>query len=88
MRTTPRHSGTTLTGRASLAFSLLLVGCLALADQLNQRWQQARASGDRGSETVEKAVIAAILLAAAIGLTAAITGAIDSYKGRIQSPQP
>lgn len=86
MRTTPRHSDTTLTGRASLVFSLLLVGCLALADRLNQRWQQARTSGDRGSETVEKAVIAAILLAAAIGLTAAITGAIDSYKGRIQSP--
>jgi MFS family permease len=86
MHATPRHAGPTRASRFSMALSLLFVACLALAARLSDRWDQARASGDRGSETVEKAVIAAILLAAALGLTAAITGVIGDYKGRIQSP--
>lgn len=48
------------------------------------RYREARASKDRGSETVEKAVLAAALLAAAIALALVIRSVVEDYAGRIE----
>ncbi|MFD8494886.1 hypothetical protein [Amycolatopsis sp. NPDC059657] len=66
---------------AGIAVALWLMAC---ADEMRDRWNQARASGDAGSETVEKAVIVAIALALAVGLGAAITAAVQKYQAKIQ----
>ncbi|AIG74386.1 Putative membrane protein [Amycolatopsis japonica] len=48
------------------------------------QWTRARASGDCGSESVEKAVLVAIGLAVAIGLGFAIRAAVQTYQGQIK----
>lgn len=64
-----------------IAAALWLLAC---AVEVRDRWNHVRASGDEGSETVEKAVIVAIALALAVGLGAAITAAVQKYQAKIQ----
>ncbi|MGC7093962.1 hypothetical protein ACPZ19_04800 [Amycolatopsis lurida] len=66
-----------------LALSLTVVA-LSLAHTAETRWERARASGDRGSESVEKAVLVAIGLAIAIGLGFAIRAAVQNYQNQIK----
>ncbi|MHB1615127.1 MAG: hypothetical protein ACYCYA_12570 [Actinomycetes bacterium] len=55
----------------------------ALATVLRGRLRELRAD-DRGSFTLEQAVIAAALLALAIGLTAVLISAVSSHEGSIK----
>lgn len=48
------------------------------------RWERVRATGDRGSESVEKAVLVAIGLAVAIGLGVAIRAVVQQFQGQIK----
>ncbi|MFE6612002.1 hypothetical protein [Amycolatopsis sp. NPDC057786] len=57
---------------------------LALVIATEEQCTRARASGDRGSESVEKAVLVAIGLAVAIGLGFAIRAAVQTYQGQIK----
>ncbi|SEP54064.1 MULTISPECIES: hypothetical protein [Amycolatopsis] len=69
----------------SAELALALAGlALMLVAGVRTRWEQARASGDQGSESVEKAVIAAVCLAVAIGLVAAIKAVVVRYQGQLQ----
>lgn len=52
-------------------------------DWVEDRWRQARESRDSGSETVEKAVIVAVVLGLAVGLTAAIGTVVARYRGQL-----
>lgn len=79
----PRHQPDTLAVRAWTVLALLTVTYLDATDRLERRWRQARASSDTGSETVEKAVLVAIMLAAAIGLAAAIRALVNAYQTQI-----
>ncbi|RKT86407.1 hypothetical protein SAMN05421805_10648 [Saccharopolyspora antimicrobica] len=49
---------------------------------VQQRWEQARFD-DTGSESTEKAVIAAMSLAAALGLGGAITALVLKYQAQL-----
>lgn len=73
-----------IAARARLTLTLLVIGCLTAADRLARRWRQATGSGDRGSETVEKAVIVAVVLGLAVGLAAAISSVVSSYSEQIK----
>ncbi|WP_414943838.1 hypothetical protein [Amycolatopsis sp. cmx-11-32] len=65
--------------------SLMLSGMvLALVATVENRWARVRASGDRGSESVEKAVLVAIGLVVAIGLGVAIRAAVTNYQSQIR----
>ncbi|ASR36606.1 hypothetical protein BAY61_18160 [Prauserella marina] len=57
---------------------------MALAAQVETRWARVRAAGDRGSESVEKAVLVAIGLAVVIGLGAAIRAVVQKYQGQLE----
>lgn len=57
---------------------------LTLIITAEHQCERARASGDRGSESVEKAVLVAIGLAVAIGLGFAIRAAVQTYQGQIK----
>ncbi|SEP53798.1 hypothetical protein [Amycolatopsis saalfeldensis] len=57
---------------------------LVLVATVQARWERVRASGDSGSESVEKAVIAAVSLAVAIGLVAAVRAVVQHYQGQLQ----
>lgn len=81
MRTPRTHA---LAARSQLAFALLVITCLTIGDRLQHRWQQARASGDSGSETVEKAVLVAVVLGLAVGLAAAISAVVGDYSKQIK----
>lgn len=71
--------------RHGAQLGLILTGwVLALVTTAETRWERARASGDRGSESVEKAVLVAIGLAVAIGLGFAIRAAVQNYQGQIK----
>lgn len=48
------------------------------------RWRELRAEPERGSISVEKAVITAISLALALGLMAAIGAVVAKYQGMIK----
>lgn len=66
-----------------------LVGVLtglavALVTTVENRWARVRASGDRGSESVEKAVLVAIGLAVVLGLAFAIRAVVQKYQGQLQ----
>ncbi|GAA3588313.1 hypothetical protein GCM10022222_86090 [Amycolatopsis ultiminotia] len=63
---------------------LLNVLALGLVVSVYRRWSRVRSSGDRGSESVEKAVLVAIGLAVAIGLGVAIRGAVQNYQAQIK----
>lgn len=80
---TPHHPRHPVAARTRHALALLTVACVSLPGWLDDRWRQARASGDRGSETVEKAVIVAVALGLAVGLAAAITAVVNNYQGQI-----
>ncbi|WP_034274364.1 hypothetical protein [Haloechinothrix halophila] len=77
------HRSDTVAARTRHALALLALACVSLPGRLEGRWRQARASGDRGSETVEKAVIVAVALGLAVGLAAAITAVVNSYQTQI-----
>lgn len=79
----PPHQPDTLAATARTVLALLTVTYLDVTDRLERRWRQARASGDTGSETVEKAVLVAIMLAAALGLAAAIRALVNAYQTQI-----
>ncbi|GAA1937788.1 hypothetical protein [Amycolatopsis minnesotensis] len=66
---------------------LVLTGLvLACTNALDTRWARIRASGDRGSESVEKAVLVAIGLAVAVGLGFAIKALVTSFQGQLKPP--
>jgi hypothetical protein len=66
---------------------LVLTGLvLACASALDNRWARIRASGDRGSESVEKAVLVAIGLAVAVGLGFAIRALVTQLQGQLKPP--
>lgn len=77
------HRSDTVAARTRHALALLTLACVSLPGRLEDRWRQARASGDHGSETVEKAVIVAVALGLAVGLAAAISGVVSAYSARI-----
>lgn len=81
------HHDSTVVERGRLVLTRITLAYLDLLDtlwfQLRTRWRQARASGDAGSETVEKAVIVAVALGLAVGLAAAITATVRSYQHQI-----
>lgn len=56
----------------------------ALIGTLRARFDAARAESDRGSFSLEQAVIAAALLAMAIGLTAVLIAAISNHESSIK----
>lgn len=56
----------------------------AVIGTLRTRLAAARAEGDRGSFSLEQAVIAAALLAMAIGLTAVLIAAISNHESSIK----
>lgn len=84
MRKTVGHIFTHARQRpAQLAW--VLVGLvLTLASTVHDSWAQVRAAGDRGSESVEKAVLVAIGLAVVIGLAFAIRAVVQKYQGQLQ----
>ncbi|RBM17406.1 hypothetical protein DI005_22210 [Prauserella sp. PE36] len=68
----------------SAQLALTLAGmAMVLIATVEKRCERVRASGDRGSESVEKAVLVAIGLAIAIGLGFAIRAAVQNYQGQI-----
>ncbi|MTD57133.1 hypothetical protein [Amycolatopsis pithecellobii] len=70
-----------------LRLGLVLTGLvLACASALDNRWARTRACGDRGSESVEKAVLVAIGLAVAVGLGYAIRALVTSLQGQLKAP--
>ncbi|WP_275293511.1 hypothetical protein [Amycolatopsis sp. La24] len=70
--------------RARAMLALIVVkSVFALVFVVEQQWARARASGDRGSESVEKAVLVAIGLAIALGLAVAIRAAVQKYQAQI-----
>lgn len=69
--------------RATRVAVVLSLMWLNTTGWLEQRCQQAWASRDAGSETVEKAVIAAVVLGLAVGLTAAIAAVVNQYRGQL-----
>lgn len=79
---TPRP--TVALDRLRRVLALLTLACLSAGDELQRRWQRARAGGDAGSDTVEKAVITAVVLGLAVGLAAAISAVVGQYRGQIQ----
>lgn len=83
----PKTVGHIITGtqQRSAQIVLVLTGLvLALTNTAQDRWARARASGDRGSESVEKAVLVAIGLAVVIGLAFAIRAVVQKYQGQLQ----
>jgi hypothetical protein len=56
---------------------------LSLLTVLTDRYAEARADREAGSVTLEQVVIAAGLLAAAVGLVAIIVAAVNKYAGSI-----
>ena len=56
---------------------------LSLLTVLGNRLSDARAEREAGSVTLEQVVIAAGLLAAAVGLVAIIVAAVNKYAGSI-----
>lgn len=50
---------------------------------LRGRWRQARATGDRGSVTLEQVAIAAGLLAIAVAAVAVIGRVVVKYTGKL-----
>ncbi len=81
------HPDSTVLERGRLLFTRITLAYLDLLDtlwsQLRTRWRQARATGDAGSETVEKAVIVAAMLGLAVGLAAVINAVVNNYQGQI-----
>lgn len=81
------HPDSTVLERGRLLFTRITLAYLDLLDtlwsQLRTRWRQARATGDAGSETVEKAVIVAAMLGLAVGLAAVINAVVKNYQGQI-----
>ncbi|NKQ51987.1 hypothetical protein HFP15_03720 [Amycolatopsis sp. K13G38] len=69
--------------RLGLALTGLLFAC---ANGLDTRWARMRACGDRGSESVEKAVLVAIGLAVAVGLGFAIRTLVVQLQGQYKPP--
>ncbi|WP_338600513.1 hypothetical protein [Saccharopolyspora sp. SCSIO 74807] len=67
------------------AWYLVLPLVWALADTVTCARDRARrlAVDDRGSETVEKAVITALVLGLALGLAGVITAVVHKYQGQI-----
>ncbi|MFD9964002.1 hypothetical protein [Amycolatopsis sp. NPDC058986] len=57
---------------------------MTLVAGVESRWARMRASGDRGSESVEKAITAAVSAAVAIGLMIAIRAAVESHQAQIK----
>lgn len=55
---------------------------ITLMSLLRDRWHDARS--DRGSFTLEQAVIAAALLALAIGLTVVLVNAVTNHENSIK----
>ncbi|WP_134666119.1 MULTISPECIES: hypothetical protein [unclassified Amycolatopsis] len=83
----PKKVGHIITGTQQRPAQLVLVFTglvLALASTAQDRWARVRASGDRGSESVEKAVLVAIGLAVVIGLAFAIRAVVQKYQGQLQ----
>lgn len=83
----PRKVGHIVTGTQQRSAQLVLVFTgllLALASAVQDRWARVRASGDRGSEAVEKAVLVAIGLGVVIGLAFAIRTVVQKYQGQLQ----
>lgn len=56
----------------------------ALIGDLRHRFTAARSDGERGSFSLEQAVIAACLLALAIGLAAVLVAAVTSHENSIR----
>lgn len=79
-----RRTPAPLAARASVLLLVLLRWWHELTADAQARYRAARASGDRGSETVEKAVIVAAMLAGAIALALAINSVVEDYSGRIE----
>ncbi|GAA5119800.1 hypothetical protein [Haloechinothrix salitolerans] len=83
----PKKVGHIVTGAQQHPTQLVLVLTslvLTLASTVQDRWERVRASGDRGSESVEKAVLVAIGLAVVIGLAFAIRAVVQKYQGQLQ----
>ncbi|WP_409493950.1 hypothetical protein [Amycolatopsis sp. cmx-11-12] len=79
-----KRCATTVRRRGAQFGLFLAAWVLSLAVTGEDQWTRARASGDRGSESVEKAVLVAIGLAVAIGLGFAIRAAVQTYQGQIK----
>jgi hypothetical protein len=69
--------------RLGLVLTVLVLACASAVDA---RWARIRASGDRGSESVEKAVLVAIGLAVAVGLGFAIRALVGQLQGQLTPP--
>lgn len=73
-----------LSAAAETAALTVLLWWHDLPADLRARYRLARASADRGSESVEKAVIVAAMLAGAIALALVIRSVVDDYSGMIE----
>ena len=76
---------TTLSRITHAAWYLILPLTWALTDTIThaQNRLQRLEFDDRGSETVEKAVITALVLGLALGLAGAIAAVVSKYQGQI-----
>lgn len=72
-----------IVGAAQARSMLALIVIQAVFAQVERQWARAHASGDRGSESVEKAVLVAIGLAIALGLAVAIRAVVQKYQAQI-----
>ena len=74
--------------RLGLVLTGLVLTCTSAVHHsaLTDRWARIRASGDRGSESVEKAVLVAIGLAVAIGLGFAIRALVVQFQDQLKAP--
>jgi hypothetical protein len=66
-----------------MLISSITQSLLSLLSVLENRLSDARADREAGSVTLEQVVIAAGLLAAAVGLVAIIVAAVNKYAGSI-----
>ena len=67
------------------SWTLLLPLAWALTELITHAQNRARrlAVDDSGSETVEKAVLTALVIAAALGLAGTIAAVVSKYQGQI-----
>lgn len=72
-----------IAGSVQARSMLALIVVKAVFALVERQWVRARASGDRGSESVEKAVLVAIGLAIALGLAVAIRAVVQKYQAQI-----
>lgn len=76
---------TTSARLARTAWTLLLPLAWALTDAIDhvQNRERRLAVDDRGSETVEKAVMTALVLGLALGLAGVIAAVVHKFQGQI-----